>query len=80
MPAVLGDVPIGRFRWEDRFIPVFAIFVASRILAGFYTVTVRRRRTLEPIGGEDGAAAALRRLPVAVPACLVRLGLRAWGF
>lgn len=75
--TVLGDVVAHAFRWEERFISVFAIFVASQMLGAFYTVAVRHRGGDRPIGLAAGLAVSLLLLLVSIPACLALLGLHA---
>lgn len=77
--TVLADIAAGAFHWEDRFILVFAIFVASQVLGAFYTVAVRYRGGNRPIGVAAGMTVSLWMLLISIPVCLVLLVLDAFG-
>lgn len=73
MISVVGDVAAQAFRFEDRFLLVFALFVVSQMLGGFYAVALRRGRRGDSVGLAAGMAVSLFLLLVSLPACLVLL-------
>ena len=77
--TVLGVVSTHAFHWEERFILVFEIFIASQMLSGFYTVTIRHRGGKQPIGLAAGLAVSLLLLLASIPVSSALLGLQALG-
>lgn len=75
--TVVGDVAAQAFRMEERFLLVFAIFVGSQMLGGFYAVALRQGRRSEPAGLAAGLAVSLFLLLVSVPFSGLLLGLNA---
>lgn len=75
--TVMSDVMAQAFRMEERFLLVFAIFVGSQMLGGFYAVALRQERRSEPAGLTAGLAVSLFLLLISVPVSGVLLGLNA---
>lgn len=77
MLTLLGDVLVHGFRFAERFILVFCLFVAAQMLSGLYAVSVRDPRTGRAIGLADGFALSLLLWLMSIPFCLAFLGLNA---
>jgi hypothetical protein len=75
--TVVGDVAAQAFHMEERFLLVFAIFVGSQMLGGFYAAALRQGRRSEPAGLAAGLAVSLFLLLVSVPFSGLLLGLNA---
>lgn len=71
--TLLADVLRHDFRLEDRFIFIFALFVAT-ILLGALVGSVLRYRNGEPVGMEYGVTIALALLLACIPYGLLLLG------
>lgn len=90
LPATLAYLPLGvtllndivhqSFQLDDRYVFLFAIAVATLMLAGLYGVVLHYRGG-QPIGSESGLTLALALLLLTLPIALLLLGLDAWlGF
>lgn len=77
MITVVSDVVGHAFRLQDRFLLVFAIFVTSQMLGGFYAFTLRKGRRFDVAELAAGLSVSLFLLLVSIPACSVLLGLNA---
>lgn len=87
LPATLAYLPVGvtlvddvmhqRFQLDDRYLFLFAIMVATLMLAGFYGAVVHYRGG-QPIGSEHGLVLALALLLAMLPIALLLLGLDEW--
>jgi hypothetical protein len=73
--TLLSDVLAHEFRYVERFIPVFCVFVASQMLTVFYGSMLKYPRNGRPIGLGDGFAISLFLLLVSLPMGLVFLWL-----
>jgi hypothetical protein len=77
MATLLGDILAHQFRFEDRFILVFCIFVAIQMLGVFYALAIRQPRAAAPVGLANGMATALFLWLLSLPLGLALLGLNA---
>lgn len=78
--TLLNDVVHQMFALDDRYLLLFAVAVATVMLAGLYGVVIHHRGG-QPIGSESGLALALILLLAMIPAGLLLLGLDGWlGF
>lgn len=59
MLTVLGDVLAHAFRWADRLILVFCVFVAAQMLGAFYAVAIRDPAGGRALGLRNGLAVSL---------------------
>jgi hypothetical protein len=75
--TVCSDVLAHAFRFQDRFIVVFSLFVASQILAAFYAFAIRYSALGNPIGLAAGMALSLFMLLLSLPLSLLLLGFDA---
>jgi hypothetical protein len=67
MTTVLADVLRHEFFWADRFILVFAIFLAIQMLGAWYGASLKDPRSGKPIGLRAGFVIALGLLLLAMP-------------
>jgi hypothetical protein len=74
MLTLVGDVVRHSFRFEERWIFVFALAVAVFLLAGWYGQAIRQGRSRVPVGLETGLGLALTLLLVSIPYTLLLLG------
>ena len=77
MLTLLGDVIAHAFRWPDRYLLIFSLFVATQMLGGFYALAFRQGGQGGPVDLAAGMAVSLFLFLVSIPACLVLLGLNA---
>jgi hypothetical protein len=74
MITVLDDVVKQEFRLADRVILLVTLAVLAQMLAAWFGLAVRYRSG-EPLGLSQGLAIALALLLLAIPCCLLLLGL-----
>ena len=78
--TLLNDVVHQGFRLDDRYLFLFALAVATLMLAGLYGIVLHYRGG-QPIGSESGLILALALLLATLPVALAVLGLDTWfGF
>ena len=75
--TLMSDVLAREFRFQDRFILVFCIFIAAQMLGVFYAVAIRYPRNGRAIGLHDGMAISLALWLASLPVSLALLGLNA---
>jgi hypothetical protein len=76
--TVVGDVADHAFRFQDRALVVFAIFVASQTLAGFYAFALRQGVRGDALGLAGGVTVSLFLLLLSMPACGLLLAVNAF--
>lgn len=74
MLTLVGDVVRHSFRFEERWIFIFALAVAVFLLAGCYGQAIRPFRAQVPAGLEVGLGLALALVLVSIPYTLLLLG------
>lgn len=77
MLTVVGDVAVHGFRFADRFFVVFALFVLSQMLAGFYAFALRHRPSGHPVGLLAGETVSLFLLLYSLPVASGLMGVNA---
>ena len=73
--TVVNDVAAQGFRFQDRFLLVFAIFVVSQMLTAFYAFALRHRPSGYPVGLGAGATLSLFLLLYSLAISLGLLGV-----
>jgi hypothetical protein len=76
--TVSSDVLAHAFRFQDRFIVVFAIFVTSQTFAAFYAFALRYPGNGVPVGLRAGLAVSLFLLLLTLPMALLLLAADDW--
>ena len=77
MLTLLNDVAHHAFVFGERWFLLFALVVASQMLAAFYAFLIYSPRERGPVGLESGLGASLYLLLIAIPTSLALLGLDA---
>jgi hypothetical protein len=75
MLTLLSDVLAHEFRFADRFILVFCLFVAMQMLGALYAVAIRYPRNGRAIGLRDGFSLSILMWLMTLPLGLAFLGL-----
>lgn len=75
--TIVSDVAVHGFRFQERFLLVFALLVVTQILAAFYAFMLRHRPSGYAVGLQAGLAVSLFLLLLGLPISLGVMGLDA---